>query len=174
MNRNRETHCSGGFGYLLDDEGSGYKIGQLILTTIIRSYDEREKHTIFTKLAAETFDLHSASDIMNFVHNCETPKKQIASIARLLPLAYLAGDSSAIKIAVQITDQLVDLTLPVIRKLSLEHESVAMCGGIFVHHEYITNAYQEKMKGIYPKITSVFPKNYAAYGTMLIARELIE
>ena len=98
-----------------------------------------------------------------FYTDLRNSQKRIASIAELLPAANHAGDSSAIKIATQIIDQLIDLTHPVIKKIPLEQESVAMCGGIFQHDKYITNAYRKKTNDLYPDISCVYPKNNASY-----------
>ena len=49
-NTEGKTYRSGGYGYLIDDEGSGYALGRDILSAVVRAADGRGPATILTQV----------------------------------------------------------------------------------------------------------------------------
>ena len=55
INENGEVARSGGWGYLFDDEGSGFYLGNEALKAVFRSFDNRGKKTSLTDRITEYF-----------------------------------------------------------------------------------------------------------------------
>ena len=57
---------SGGFGHLIDDEGSGYAMGRDVLRAVIEAWDGRGPETCLTKQVCETLNVQDAAGIVAF------------------------------------------------------------------------------------------------------------
>ncbi|AMC93041.1 hypothetical protein AOC36_03295 [Erysipelothrix larvae] len=78
-----QTTRTGGFGYLLDDSGSGFWIGQALLRRFTHEVDGREKRTSVYATIMEAFDLKSGYDIIQSISNAQNTRQTIASVSGL-------------------------------------------------------------------------------------------
>ena len=67
-NKNGETTRAGGWGYLLGDEGSGYRIGLAALQAIVRSHDGRDENTILQSSILNHLSLSSPTDLIKYIY----------------------------------------------------------------------------------------------------------
>ena len=125
------THRAGGFGHLIDDEGSGYSIGRDILSAVVRSADGREAPGILTELVYERLQIGSVGELIGFVYDKRTGKKDIAALAPLLSVACEALDAAALRIADKNAAALAELAFAVIGRMEASEAersgSGAMC-----------------------------------------------
>lgn len=163
---------SGGYGYLFDDEGSGFSLGRSILGAVVKAMDGRGAQTILTDLLKSEHLLSTPEAIVEAVYQSATPKKTIAAFAPLLPIACNHGDSVSLAIAQQAAFQLSELTKPVIYHLELSSGQLALCGSIFRYYSHITSSFLSIMAQLYPDLSCGFPKEDASYGACLIANQL--
>jgi len=166
-----EKHRSGGFGYLIDDEGSGYAIGRDILTAVVHAYDGRGEKTILTQLVYEQFKVSSVSEIIGYIYRKDFNKRDIAALAPCITQAYLEGDSAAKAIISKCGNELLNLIQPVIEKLELTCCSLAMTGSVLTKNEYVRKSFVDQVSEKYPGIRCKLPDNDAAYGAVLMALE---
>jgi N-acetylglucosamine kinase-like BadF-type ATPase len=170
-NADGEEHRTGGFGHLIDDEGSGYAIGRDILSAIVQEYDGRGKSTALTDMVYRQLDCSSVQELIGFVYNKATNKRDIAALSPSLTAACEAGDEVAWGIAKRCARELKKLTLPVIEKLGLQRESLAVAGSILLKDAYIKDEFCKIMQSEFQGLTIHSPKHDAAYGGVLIALE---
>lgn len=106
-NRNGQTGRSGGWGHLLGDEGSGYRMGQAALSAITRWHDGRGPATALTTSVLQQLQLSEPNQLIAAVYGSDNPKSLIAGLS---PLVFAAASQDLI--AGQIIQQSVhDLSL---------------------------------------------------------------
>ncbi|MHB8066059.1 MAG: N-acetylglucosamine kinase [Ruminiclostridium sp.] len=163
---------TGGFGYLIDDGGSGYAIGRDILSAIVRAEDGRGKETMLKEMVFTQLNIMTIEELIGFIYDKATNKRDIAKIAPNLTIACNAGDSAALEIAVKCSCELMKLVMPIADKLDLYEGEIAFAGSILQKDEYIRNLFVKRLRKTYPKMKWTYPQNGAAYGAALMAIEL--
>jgi len=167
------THRAGGYGYLIDDEGSGYSIGRDLLAAVVRAEDGRAPETAIAALVYERLQVRTVREIVGFVYDKKTGKKEIAALAPILSEACALGDQAAMEIVDKSARSLVELAVPVVRKLSLQEGVLAMAGSVLLKNDEIRNAFGERLKREYPGLSCIAAKKDAASGAVLMALNLM-
>lgn len=169
MNKDLVSHRTGGYGHLIDDEGSGYAIGRDILTAAVRIYDKRIANSILLELVLNELGTGTVEGIVQYTYQSNWSKANIASLSPLLLCAIKEGDIEALRICERASEELVNLVLPVARILSLEDGQLSFLGGILTHYEPIRAQVIQKLSTKLPAIHIVEPKNDSVTGATLIA-----
>lgn len=164
-----EEYRTGGYGHLIDDEGSGYAIGRDILKAIVRAHDGREEETLLTQMVFNQLRVSTISQVISFLYNKDTNKRDIAALAPNLFAALAKGDLAAHKIVKMCCDELFILICPVIEHLRLQKSEIAMAGSILIKGDSVREGFISRTIEKYPEITCITPKRDAAYGAALIA-----
>jgi len=164
-----KEHRSGGYGYLIDDEGSGYAIGRDILKAMVRSHDGREGKTVLTPMVFEQLGMSTIEEVIGFLYHKNTNKRDVAALAPILTRALEDGDEAARKIAQNCCDELVKLVSAVVKKLGLEDCFLAMAGSILQKDEFTRKGFVDAIQRKFPRVVCTHPKNDAAYGAILMA-----
>ncbi len=164
-----QMHRAGGYGYLIDDGGSGYGIGIELLKAVVRAHDGRCSPTILTELVMKQLELSTIAELIGFVYAPSTNKKEIAAIAPLLTVAYEQGDEAASRIILQSAAELFELVQPVAERLKLQSGVVAFTGSVLTHNEQIRSELERQLQLKYPAMTTRLPKHNAVTGAMLMA-----
>lgn len=164
-----KEHRTGGYGYLIDDEGSGYAIGRDILSAAVRAHDGRSTSTVLTQLLKAQAGLLNVNDLVKFVYAPETGKRGIASLAKILPDACRENDPAALKIVQKCAAELLALVQPVVNHLGLSNADLALCGSILTKDPYVRGAFLEHLHAAFPDIKCVEPIQDAAVGAAQMA-----
>ena len=122
----------GGYGYLIDDVGSGWAIGRNILTAVIRAADGRACATALTDLVYEKLGIHDVGDLVTWLYAPETGKREVAALASLLPAALALRDAAAESIARQAAEDLAELAETGWKKSGLGECKLALAGSILL------------------------------------------
>ena len=141
-NAHNESARSGGWGYMLGDEGSGYWIGRAALRAVLREDDRRGPQTQLTELLLRHFRVERAQDLIHEVYQGTLKPTSIASLAQSVHVAFKAGDSVAIGIVRAAANELESFALSVARRLNIVGSGFpfVLAGGMFkavpwLHHE---------------------------------------
>lgn len=164
-----ESHRTGGYGHLIDDEGSGYAIGRDLLAAVVQAHDGRIPSTVIEELVYGQLGIGTVQDIVGFVYDKRRNKKEIAALAPILSEACAAGDEAALRIADKSAAALLQLAIPVAETLSLQKGSLAMAGSVLLKNEFVRTKFQELLRARYPHMECITPKSDAATGAALIA-----
>ena len=161
----------GGFGYLIDDVGSGYAIGRDILAAVVRAADQREETTILSRLVAEKVGIQEQDmqALITWLYGSEIGKGEIASLASLLPEALDAEDPAGVRITQKAARELADLVCTGWRKTGMTDGELAMTGGILQHIPQIRSQVEEQIHAYYPKISIIDPHGTPAQGAARLA-----
>lgn len=160
---------AGGYGHLIDDEGSGYAIGRDILSSVVRSFDARGVCTSLTEAVCRQLKVGEVSSLIQFVYDKNTTKKEIAALAVLLNEALEKRDKEAIKIANKASKGLFELVSGVVNSLNITKGDIAFMGSILKYYQYISYDLTKRLKISFPKLRVIQPEQDAAYGAALYA-----
>lgn len=168
------THRTGGFGHLIDDEGSGYSIGRQLLEALVKASDGRIPPTVVSERIYETLQLPNGSlnEVIAFVYDPQRTKKDIAALAPILSAACSVGDMAALNIARHSAEALFELLAPVAERLGLQSGNLALAGSVLLHNSFIQSFLRERVAESYPGLSCILPKHDAAWGAMMIAKNM--
>lgn len=170
VNAKGARHRTGGYGHLIDDEGSGYSIGRHLLSLLVQAEDGRVKDTIVPAMVYEQLGLTSVQEVVGLVYDMHTTKKDIAQLAPILTLACEKGDAHALRLAEQSGAKLCELVLPVIERLDLTDSPIAIAGSVLHKSQYVREALARRLALVRPQHRLIFPIKDAAYGAVLLGR----
>lgn len=118
----RERYRAGGFGHLIDDEGSAYAIGRDIAAAVVKAEDGRGPETTLRSLLFGHLGLSDSSQLVGYVYDMSHTKKEIARLARLISLPENNGDRATAQIIEKAVTGLLEMVVAVYGKMK------ARCG----------------------------------------------
>ena len=166
VNKKGVSSHSGGWGYLMDDGGSGYWLGKEMLKSATRVLDGLEEKT---SLFFQTFDhlkISSSDDLITWIYNPERKNKEISKLAPLVLSSAEKGDYLAQRIVEDGAEKLYQLFLSVVRKLEFSNPPVMFSGGLLNSNTILRSLLMQKI-GL-KKVPS--PKFSPVAGAALMAK----
>lgn len=132
-NATGEGARSGGWGYVLGDEGSGYWIGRAALRAVLREADQRGPRTKLTPLLLHHFGVTHAQGLIHQVYHSSLKPAAIGALAQCVQAAFGDGDRAAIGILRAAADELESAAVSVAMRLDLPGSPFpfVLAGGIF-------------------------------------------
>jgi N-acetylglucosamine kinase-like BadF-type ATPase len=124
---------SGGWGYVLGDEGSGYWIGRAAVRAVLRQEDRRGPATALTPMLLEHFGVPRPQGLIHEIYHSNLKPAAIGALARSVQAAFNEGDEVAIGILRGAANELESSALSVARRLKLVGQpfTFLLAGGIF-------------------------------------------
>jgi N-acetylglucosamine kinase-like BadF-type ATPase len=124
---------SGGWGYVLGDEGSGYWIGRAALRAVLRAADQRGSTTALTPLLLAHFGVDRPQGLIHEVYHSNLKPAAIGALAQCVHQAFAKGDEVAIGILRGAANELESSAMSVARRLELVGRPFVfiLAGGIF-------------------------------------------
>ncbi|MFS0863080.1 N-acetylglucosamine kinase [Fredinandcohnia sp. 179-A 10B2 NHS] len=152
INENGGRKRVGGWGYLIDDEGSGYEIGREALHAIFKAYDGRGPKTILTDLIQSHFNVTEIPDLITHIYGGNA-RNIISPLSKYVTEAVDQGDEVAKQIIQQATTKLAHSIMSLYQQLFINDVKmkipIVLVGGVFLRSElYIPEMeYLLKQKG---------------------------
>ncbi|HHW57370.1 MAG TPA: hypothetical protein GXX15_06855 [Clostridia bacterium] len=125
---------AGGWGYLVEDEGSGYSLGRKALQLAVKSYDGIIDKNKFEKEIMEFFSLKSMKELTPMLYQDPyNGVRIVASAAKCLFKLFNEDYSLAMEILEEATSQIADTIYAVYSYLDLKNQfiRIGVAGGIF-------------------------------------------
>ncbi|MDZ5710997.1 BadF/BadG/BcrA/BcrD ATPase family protein [Jeotgalibacillus haloalkalitolerans] len=126
----------GGWGYLLGDEGSGYHIGQMALTSVLKSFDGRGPHTLLTTMLADHFEIRNIQEIIPIIYGDQYTRTLIGSLAEIVMKAEASGDGVAAGILKQAVIEKCLIVKAAISQMKEKDITIVLHGGLFTNDRY--------------------------------------
>ncbi|MEH2232203.1 MAG: BadF/BadG/BcrA/BcrD ATPase family protein [Nostoc sp.] len=171
--RNHEGHTKrvGGWGYILGDEGSAYKIAIAGMNAALKSYDGREIPTSLLEGFKQHLDLESIEDLIEVIYRQEWGVKQIAALAPVVDFAAASGDivaniiiDDAVKELVKATSTVIDAIFSADSVLEVVTTGSVWRGRCKIHERFAASLVNK-----FPNVNVIFPRYEPAYGAGLLA-----
>lgn len=170
--RGKKEAISGGWDWLLGDQGSGFWIGKKALETILSILDGRSKEkTILKEKILEKFKIKEEREFYRKFYEKDFVEK-IASVSKLVDECAEKGDKLSIKILKESAKELSKMAISVIKQLKLEKERfpLVLVGSVF-KSKIITSEFQKEIKKVAKNAKFVFPKKEPVFGAIKLAIE---
>ena len=121
---------SGGWGYLLDDGGSGYWLGLEMLKSATRVADGCMEETSLYQQTFSHLKITTPDELISWTYNPERNNRDISEMAPLVLACAAAGDLEAHRIVEDGAEQLYQLYLSVVKRLDFTNPPVMFAGGL--------------------------------------------
>jgi len=127
-----ESWRAGGWGPLIDDEGSGYWLGIQAMRAVAQDYDGRGEPTLLTGLLSARLRLRDINELMNRLYAAGMVRSEIAALTPLVFEAAGQGDAVARRLIHTGCAAMADCVLVVARRLGMDQGPVelAVVGGM--------------------------------------------
>lgn len=157
---------SGGWGFILGDQGSAYHIAHEALRASYTTYDEIQKTTPLAQALLRFAGCNSLPELVSNVY--AHGKDYVASFAKIVLDHAQAGDKSARQIVQKATESLAEHVSHIQRRMKLKNPPVGLVGGLFNSPLYLQLFKQAVFKYFKPKDIFV-AKTPGAIGAALFA-----
>jgi N-acetylglucosamine kinase-like BadF-type ATPase len=166
-----KTIRAGGWGNIIDDEGSAYHIGKLGIRAALRALDGTERKTAIARLLVRKFKLHALEDIVHEVHNRPMTVEEISSISKLVAQAAVKGDKAARSIFAYEARALASLVSTIARRLDMSKSKpdVYCTGGVFNAGPMLLNPFRRELRRNVPRFVLRHPRFEPVIGAFILA-----
>ncbi len=170
INESGKEVRTGGWGYLLGDEGSGYDIALKGLQAIARAADRRGRPTLLTDLILQRIMLNTPNELIGWTQAAS--RDEIAQLAGLVFEAAELKDERAIQIVDDAFSELACAVETVTVQLDFSQQfDIIFSGGILLNQPMLADKLQRWIEKIIIGSTVMRPKHEPAYGAVLLAIE---
>jgi glucosamine kinase len=170
MDESGESARSGGWGYLLGDQGSAYEIGRQALIAVGKAHDGMGPQTSLTRLVLEALQIEDPAQITQIYRDL-IPKLRIAAMSAVAAQAAEAGDSIACEIFSEGGRQLGEMACAVARKLQMTESRLVFSavGGVFQAGQLLWKPYRQCVLAHYPAARVMLPVFPPLGGALILA-----
>ena len=172
IDREGVTHRAGGWGHLIDDGGSGYRIGMDAIEAALKDLDGRGAKTILTAMVTEFFNQADPVQILGYIYGETFHKSKIAKIAMLVEEAANQGDSVANAIEVKAANDLITLAYALIHRAQLFAHTIVLSGSIILRGKNIRHIFESAIYKSFPNMQIMPMSESAELGAAFIAKRI--
>jgi len=158
---------AGGWGHIIGDAGSAYALGRDMFRACAKQIDGYGQETLLLDLLAEKHGIRVREDIIGLVYTAD--KATIASFAKIVEDAYVAGDRVASGIMHENARALSEEVKAVSRKLSISSAKVALLGGMVDKDTPFRKLFIEYLSKLPGNLICIDPVKSAASGAVMLA-----
>ena len=167
------TARSGGWGYLLGDEGSAYWLGHAAVRRGIRAADGRGPATTLGDRVSSKLGLEVPAGLVAWFYDQKRFRHRVAELASLVEEAAVEGDGSAEELLDQAALHLARAARAVARQLSFAGAfPLVLAGGAFRACPSLYRRFEERLE--LPTARVVRLDVEPARGAVALARDLLE
>lgn len=166
---------SGGWGALVSDEGSGYRLGCEAVSAALRAYDHSGPPTILQNAVCQALGLRSLPDILDvlYLSGGGIPVRTVASLAPLIT-EHCSQDAVCHDIVEKQVNALCGLLYPIREAIALPVMDLALGGGLLLNAEPYRTAFIKTLELRMPDVRIVPPQNDAPHGALIMAAQILE
>lgn len=148
-----EVWRSGGWGYIIDDYGSGFYLGQKALEAVIRSADGRSGATALTEPVMAGLGITNLNQVMHRIYYPRLDHTGIAALAPTVVQVAEAGDLTARAIIERGCDELALMVATTTRVLNLGDEVLVVpVGSLGTVNDYYRAALERAIEALLPHV----------------------
>lgn len=165
------TKRVGGWGYILGDEGSAYKIALAGVQAALKAYDGSGMSTSLVDIFKVYLELASIESLVELIYQQHWGVTEIAALAEIVDLAAALGDEVANKIIDDAVQYLVTATSTVIDGIFTDNQTleVVTTGSVWQSKCKMHDRFTKSLGQKFPQVKVIHPKYEPAYGAGLLA-----
>jgi N-acetylglucosamine kinase-like BadF-type ATPase len=169
--RGEKVAISGGWDWLIGDQGSGFWVGKKVLEGIGKALDGRRKNFKLMKFIFKKLKIKKEVDLYNNFY-CEDFVTKVASISKFVDQFSKKGDKFSKEILFEAAKEVSKMTISVIKKLNFEKEKfpVVFVGGMF-KSEIFREEIKKEIKKFARKANFIVLKKKPVVGAVKLAIE---
>ncbi|MGG3470437.1 BadF/BadG/BcrA/BcrD ATPase family protein [Neobacillus pocheonensis] len=148
---NGEEWRTGGWGYLLGDEGSGYWISKKALQFVMFQLEIKNNNDVLTQAILNSIEGQSMSDIKSFVYSAS--KQEMAKISELVYDAAQKNCEPAISILREAGEKLAQLVKRALTIPNSLHSQmkIAVSGSLLLKNDIVYDSFENIIRQDLPK-----------------------
>ncbi len=158
-------HRAGGWGYILGDDGSAYRIALEGIRHGLRAADGAEEPTALTGAVRRFYGVDTLLDLTSLFYQPPMPREQIAAFAPEVYTSAREGDRTAADILKKQAVSLAEDALALIETHGPPDITVGINGGVFKNNGLFRQAFEAKIHNRFPDVcvrTPVYPPQIGA------------
>jgi N-acetylglucosamine kinase-like BadF-type ATPase len=174
MNAQGDSWRSGGWGPLIDDEGSSYWLGLQAMRAAVLEFDGRGPSTLLTRFIYEKLQLRDMNELMNRLYASGMIRTEIAALSPYIFEAAAQEDTVARQLIRRGCQSMADSVLAVAQKLGLDqnHTELAIVGGLTNAGNTLLHSLAEAIHARLPQCEIKPAELSPALGAALLALQL--
>jgi N-acetylglucosamine kinase-like BadF-type ATPase len=166
------TARAGGWGYLLGDEGSGYRIALAGLQAVAQAADGRGPATVLMESLLRHLHLDTPQALIATLYRNDWSRPRLASLAALVFDTADAGDTPAQQLVAEAAAQLAQTGAAVVRQLGgQEAVPLALAGGCLLASASYREQVVQQLQALGVRIAAVTLVSEPALGAVRLGRE---
>jgi len=162
---------AGGWGYLLEDEGSGLQLGREAVLETLRYLEGRASSSRLVDAVLKKLGAREVNDLLSSIYGSENPVATLASFAPLVVQLANEGDPAAMKIVDKAAEGLVSCVASVISRSSFTSRPipVVLSGGVFKGKGIYLEIFRSKLSKVVPEAEARLLELEPAVGALILA-----
>lgn len=158
----------GGWGHIIDDEGSGYWIAKEGLAAVFKAYDGRGRQTKLTELILNHFGLTQVEELIGFIYSDQTQKQHIADLAPYV-LESAVDDPVCEAIVKQSAQSLLAMGLTLMQQMGVSKLVIKLSGSVLLKSDAVRRQLMGFTEASDSPLRFETPDQDAASGALLLA-----
>lgn len=159
-------HISGGWGYLMDDAGSGYSMAREGLLAAINAYEGTGEPTALARCAYEYFGIDDLRDMIGRIYDPAFTPDRMAGFARHVLASADGGDSVSIGIIDRSMAKLAKQAALLFKKAP-GVTRIGLYGGIFAHSALARDSFSGRLTEMMPDAEICTPEYAPELGAVM-------
>lgn len=171
--KDEKEAISGGWDWLIGDQGSAFWIGKKVLEEVAKSIDNRRRKMKIVEAIFKKFKIKKEKDFYRIFYSEDFVKK-VALISKIADQFSKKGDKFSKEIFNEAARELSKMAISVVRKLNFQKEKIPMVlsGGMW-KSDILRRNFQKEIKKTIPRARFILPKNQPIIGAIKLAIEKI-
>ena len=159
-------HASGGWGYLMEDAGSGYAIAREGILAAIAEYEGVGPATAISRYICEYFGADDMRGVIDRLYAPEHTPDRLAGFARYVIAEAENGDGVSMDIIIKSMEKLAAQAAALFRKAP-EASRIGLYGGIFAHSNTAREAFENSLRLRKPDVEICIPEFPPELGALI-------
>lgn len=169
VNGEKRARC-GGWGHLLGDEGSAYKISIQAIKQMIFEKENRLEKSSLTIAIMEKLNITNEDDVISFVYSAT--KDEVAKLAPIVSIFAEKDDFISKRILAEEAVALAETTENTFKTLGFEKCSIGLVGGVIRKSKFVRELFEECLAENIEVVEYVDEEVSAAKGAYYIHKKL--
>ena len=171
------AHKAGGYGYVLDDAGSGYGVGRAALAAVLRAADGTGAPTTLTERILTAGSLTSVGQIVPGVYGGPVDRVTIASLSRVVAEAARFDEDQVARAILMRAGGALALLAQAVTSALFDADSlpfpIVRIGGLWNAGPDLTDVFARSCARFAPQAVLTDPQNTPVQGAVLRALSLL-